>query len=133
MKRKTLLAISIVIFSLCTISFVFFTPLNHKILDILTANKEHYLTCNELPDKTQVEEIFQKHNETIQQIKNLYPDRIEISVNTYNSNSSFNNRKLNCPEKADIIILLQTNEQRKKIEEILGKDFFGIPYRIINM
>ena len=91
---------------------------DHFILD----NRNHYLSCNELPPKLEVERIVEGHRDVIRQIEQVAPGSTGVEIDT-----------LTCEGKADLLIWYGTHEQRIAIEAMIGEDtFFGIPYRLQN-
>lgn len=101
---------------------------------IVFAEREHYLSYSKLPEKDQVQRIFDQHYEDIQKIKS-FGSNIEVIVNDYTKDSGFNYSQMNCPAKRDIIILARSG--RKAVIEKMGKEYgdnlFGVPYRVLNM
>lgn len=91
---------------------------DHFILD----NRNHYLSCQELPTRIEVERITEQHRDIIQQIEQVAPGFVSIEIDS-----------LTCEGKADLVIWYGTHQQRIAIEEIIAGDtFFGIPYRLQN-
>ena len=85
-------------------------------------NRNHYLSCNDLPTKLEVQRIVDRHRDVIQEIEQIAPGFVGIEIDT-----------LICQGKADLLIWYGTHEQRIAIEEIIGGDtFFGSPYRLQN-
>ena len=85
-------------------------------------NRNHYLPCQDLPTKIEVERIVAQHEEIIQQIQQIAPGFIGIEIDSSN-----------CEGKADLLIWYGTHEQRIAIEKIINGDtFFGMPYRLQN-
>jgi hypothetical protein len=91
---------------------------DHFIMD----NRNHYLSCEELPPGDNVERIVEQHEDVIQQIQQVAPGFVGVEIDSFT-----------CEGKADLILWYGTHEQRVAIEEIIGSDtFFGIPYRLQN-
>lgn len=91
---------------------------DHFILD----NRNHYLACQDLPSRIEVERIVEQHHAVIQQIGHVAPGFVGVEIDF-----------LTCAGKADLLIWYGTHEQRVAIEEIIGDDtFFGVPYRLQN-
>jgi hypothetical protein len=85
-------------------------------------NRNHYLPCQDLPTKIEVERIVAQHKDVIQQIQQIAPGFTGIEIDSSN-----------CEGKADLLIWYGTHEQRVAIEKIINGDtFFGIPYRLQN-
>ena len=85
-------------------------------------NRNHYLPCQDLPARMEVERIVVQHEDVIQQIREVSPGSVGIEIDS-----------MNCEGKADLLIWYGTHQQRVSIEKIIGGDtFFGIPYRLQN-
>ena len=85
-------------------------------------NRNHYLSCKDLPTKPEVEKIVGQHRGVIQQIEQVAPGFVSVEIDS-----------LACEGKADLLIWYGTHDQRIAIEEIIADDtFFGIPYRLQN-
>lgn len=85
-------------------------------------NRNHYLSCRELPTKVELETIMEEHQEVIKQILKVAPGSVGVEIDTYT-----------CPGKADLLIWYASHQQRLAIEKIItGDTFFGIPYRLQN-
>ena len=85
-------------------------------------NRNHYLSCEDLPATADVEIIVEQHRDIMQQIRDVAPDFVDVEVDS-----------ATCEGKADLLIRYGTHQQRIAIEEIIGGDtFFGIPYRLQN-
>ena len=83
-------------------------------------NRQNYLSCVELPALSEVKSVMEQHNLVIQEIKNIDPENIEITIDT------------SCPGKGSLVINYPSHNDRTQIEELLGDTFFGIPYAGIN-
>ena len=91
---------------------------DHFIMD----NRNHYLSCSDLPTKLEVERIVEQRQDVIQQVEQVAPGFVGVQIDS-----------LACEGKADLLIWYGTHEQRIAIEEIIGGDtFFGVPYRLQN-
>lgn len=85
-------------------------------------NRNHYLSCEDLPPKVEVERITEEHRDVIQQIEQVAPGFVGVEIDS-----------LTCEGKADILIWYGTHQQRIAIEKVIAGDtFFGIPYRLHN-
>jgi hypothetical protein len=85
-------------------------------------NRNHYLSCNELPTKSEVESVVKQHQDVIQQIQQVAPGFVGVEID-----SSI------CNGKADLLIWYGSHQQRIAIEKIIaGNTFFGVPYRLQN-
>jgi hypothetical protein len=85
-------------------------------------NRNHYLSCEDLPARADVEILLEQHRNVIQQIRDVAPDFVDVEIDS-----------VTCEGKADLLIWYGTHQQRIAIEEIIGGEtFFGIPYRLQN-
>jgi hypothetical protein len=113
------------LFIICTLATIL--EMQFKILrrgydDFIMDNRNHYLSCEELPAKTEVERAVEQHRDVIQQIEQVAPEFVGVEIDS-----------LTCEGKADLLIWYGTHQQRVAIEQIIaGRTFFGIPYRLQN-
>lgn len=90
--------------------------------NLILDNRNHYLPCDDLPAKADVEIVVEQHRDVIQQIKEVAPDFVDVEIDS-----------ATCEGQADLLIWFGTHQQRIAIEEIIGDEtFFGIPYRLQN-
>lgn len=108
--------------ALATIVEMQFKTLRHGYDRFILDNRNHYLSCQELPAKVEVERVIEQHRDVIQQIEQVEPGFVGVEIDS-----------LTCEGKADLLIWYGTHRQRVAIEQILaGETFFGIPYRLQN-
>ena len=94
--------------------------LRRMVDDVLYDNYNHYLACEDLPQKDEIEQTLAEHIDVIDQIRSISPE-VDISIDD-----------TICPanDRADLIISYASHSQRTAIEDIIGgKTFFGIPVR----
>ena len=85
-------------------------------------NRNHYLSCQELPTKLEVEKALEQHKDVVRNIEQIAPGFVGVEIGS-----------LSCEGKADLLIWYGTHQQRRTIEKIVdGDTFFGIPYRLQN-
>jgi hypothetical protein len=85
-------------------------------------NRNHYLSCQDLPEKSKVEKVVEQHQDVLQKIRQVAPGSVGVEIDSST-----------CKGKADLLIWYGTHAQRIAIEKILSEDkFFGIPYRLQN-
>lgn len=90
--------------------------------DAVLGNKDHGLSCEQLPLPESVDQVLAEHNDVVEQILSANTGNVFLDVD----------REI-CPGKADIVISFATSDDRQKIESILGDDtFFGVPVRLRN-
>ena len=123
--RKNTLLLIVGLLLACAIGTI--VELQSKVLrrgydQFILDNRNHYLSCQELPTKLDVERIARQHQDVIQQIEQIAPGFVGVEIDN-----------LTCAETADLLIWYGTHQQRIAIEEIISRDtFFGIPYRLQN-
>jgi hypothetical protein len=85
-------------------------------------NKEHFLTCTDLPASEEVEQTLADHQDMVNRILQVNPGHIVVYADSSR-----------CSGKADIVILFAAVEDSRAIRRIIGRDTFaGIPYRMYN-
>ena len=95
--------------------------LKKTVADLVYDNRAHYLSCEELPTLSEVEQVVEEHQSLIREIENVNPGFIFVSISSP------------CPGKGEIVIEYPSHQDRLRIEELIGEEtFFGIPYRGIN-
>lgn len=86
-------------------------------------NYNHYLSCEQLPDREYVELVL---SENVDLVNALYA----AGANAVGTGDS----EMSCEKTADIIIFYNGHDDRVRIEEILGNQTFkGIPIRLKNV
>jgi hypothetical protein len=90
--------------------------------DLILDNKNHYLPCDQLPDKNEVSRIIQEQQDTVLMIENVNSGFVGVEIDA-----------TLCPGKADLLIWYASHQDRVAIEKIIGgNSFFGVPYRLQN-
>ena len=90
--------------------------------ELVLDNRNHYLSCEELPTESEVSQVMESHQDVIEKIKQINPGFVGVEMDTST-----------CPGKADIIFWYGTHQDRIQIESIINDDaFYGIPYRLVN-
>lgn len=85
-------------------------------------NKDHNMTCAELPTAAEVTKVVEDHQDVVQRIKDVNPGQVFFDID-----------KETCPSRADIVISFASHRDRLAIEKIIdGDTFFGVPYRLRN-
>jgi hypothetical protein len=123
--RKNAPLLIIGFFLLCAVGILLETQfkLAQRVYDnFILNNRNHYLSCEDLPARADVEIVVEQHRDVIQQIREVAPGFVDVEIDS-----------ATCEGKADLLIWYGTHQQRIAIEEIIGGDtFFGIPYRLQN-
>ena len=124
--RKSVTLFLLTIALLICVGFLLFEAqtrsLRRLIDDVVYDNRNHYLSCEQLPTLSQVESVVAEHQSVIHQIEQINPGLVGVEVNS-----------ITCPGKADILFWYGTHQDRVSLEGIIGGDtFFGIPYRLQN-
>lgn len=94
--------------------------------------REHYLSCEKLPEYVEVERVFNENSNLRQEIENI-GQNVEVTLKKYDEASVRENNSKICPGKGDIYIYVGSSKEMREIEAKLGPDFKGIPYRIQNV
>ena len=90
--------------------------------EVVLDNRNHYLTCEQLPSGSEVRRVMEAHQDVIEKIKQINPGFIGVEMDTST-----------CLGKADILFWYGTHQDRLLIESIIADDtFYGIPYRLQN-
>ena len=99
------------------------TKLFRKLYDeVILDNRNHYLSCAQLPSETEVRQVMEAHQDVVDKIEQINPGFVGVEMDTST-----------CPGKADIIFWYGTHQDRLLIESIIADDtFYGIPYRLRN-
>lgn len=92
---------------------------SHLYDSFILDNKNHYLSCEELPEFETVRKTFDRHRETAAAV-----EQVGATIGPYPHEE--------CTGKGDIFITYGAHNQRVEIEKIIGQDFFGIPVRMRN-
>lgn len=78
--------------------------------------------CDTLPSVTDVEQSLKDHAQVQKQIESINLGAVFVDVEEVSS----------CPGKAVVAINYATDNDRERIKQIIGSNFFGIPYRMYN-
>lgn len=124
-KESRIIIFLLILITLCIIVILIETQ-THTIRrlfdDFIYDNKNHYLPCQKLPTKDEVDKIIVEHQNVIKEIEGVNPELVGFEIDT-----------ATCQGKADIIFWYASHKNRLEIEEIIGDEtFFGIPYRLQN-
>lgn len=77
--------------------------------------------CDQLPNMSQAEQIYNEHLDIVEQIENINPGHVFVSLVE------------RCPGKGEVEISYDTISTRNQIKDLIGDTFFGIPYVMINI
>ncbi|PKO05052.1 MAG: hypothetical protein CVU41_14170 [Chloroflexi bacterium HGW-Chloroflexi-3] len=124
-KESRFIILLLILITLCIVVILIETK-THTIRrifdDFIYDNKNHYLPCEKLPTKVEVNKIIREKNDVIKEIEAVNPGFVEVEIDSST-----------CQGKADIIFWYASHENRLEIEDIIGDEtFFGIPYRLQN-
>jgi hypothetical protein len=94
-----------------------------RIIDnVIYDNRNHYLSCEQLPTVSEVLQVVEKHQDLIQEIEGVKPGFVGMEIDTSS-----------CSGKADIVFWYGGHQDRAVIESIIHDEtFFGVPYRLNN-
>jgi hypothetical protein len=115
----------ILVFLLCVSAWIFESKtrlLRRTYDDAVLDNRNHFLSCDQLPSEDEVRRVMQAHQDMIERIEKINPGLIGVEIDASA-----------CPGKADILFWYGTHLDRLLIESIVDDDtFYGIPYRFEN-
>ena len=90
--------------------------------NIVLDNRNHYLSCDQLPSEAEVRQVMDEHQDVVKRIEQINPGFVRVEIDTST-----------CPGKADILFWYGTHQDRLLIESIIaGETFYGIPFRMQN-
>jgi hypothetical protein len=90
--------------------------------EMILDNRNHYLSCEQLPSETEVRQVMDAHEAEIQRIEQVHPGFVGVEMDAFT-----------CRGKADIIFWYGTHQDRLLIEDIVASNtFYGVPYRMQN-
>jgi hypothetical protein len=90
--------------------------------EIVLDNRNHYLSCEQLPSEVEVMQVMEEHQDVIKKIEQINPGFVGVEMDTST-----------CPGKADVVFWYGTHEDRLLVEDMIeGETFYGIPYRLQN-
>ena len=90
--------------------------------EIVLDNRNHYLSCAQLPTEAQISRVIEEHQDAVKRINQINPGFVGMEIDTST-----------CPDKADLLFWYGTHQDRLRIEDtIAGETFYGIPYRLQN-
>lgn len=125
-KRRAIFLISVVSVVLVACAGLLFVETRTKVVkrwvdDVIYDNRNHYLSCGQLPSVSEVEKIIREHQDVIHQIEEVNPGFVGVEINT-------------CGEgNADITFWYGSHKDRVIIEQVIGSDtFFDVPNNLHN-
>ena len=90
--------------------------------NIVLDNRNHYLSCDQLPSEAEVRQVMDEHQDVVKKVEQINPGFVGVEMDS-----------LTCPGKADILFWYGTHQDRLLIESIIPDDtFYGVPYRLVN-
>ena len=118
-----MLIIAILVICLVVTAAEIQTKFIQRLIDnLLYDNRNHYLSCEQLPDMSKVMQVVEVHQNLIQEIEQIKPGLVGVDIDTFT-----------CPGKADLIFWYGSHANRLTIEGIIDNEtFFGVPYRLHN-
>ena len=89
---------------------------------IVLDNRNHYLSCDQLPTAAEVKRVMEERQDVIKKIEQINPGFVGVEMDTSI-----------CPGKADILFWYGNHKDGLLIESLVpGETFYGIPYRLQN-
>jgi len=90
--------------------------------EMILDNRNHYLSCEQLPTKDEVRQVMDEHQDVIKEIEQINPGFVGVEIDDSV-----------CPGKADIVFWYGTHKERLLIKDIImGETLYGVPYRLQN-
>jgi hypothetical protein len=127
MKIPTRFVFVVLLFSLVLCIGFWILEAQTKILrrtydEMILDNRNHYLSCEQLPAEAEVRQVMEEHQDAIRKIEQINPGLVGVEMDAST-----------CPGKADLLFWYGTHKERLLVEEIIpGETFYGIPYRLEN-
>jgi len=91
--------------------------------EVILDNRNHYLSCEQLPSESEVRQVIEAHQDVIAKIEQINPGFVGVEMDAST-----------CPGRADILFWYGTHQDRLLIESIIADDaFYDIPYRLQNL
>lgn len=161
--KKIILIIGIILLIVSAAVLIYFNnkEIKSSVNSLFSLNSfEHGLTCNELPSAKEVRNVFETNLNMAIKVAEINGDEVKIdglnvkvkntsvysnglgyigpyvSISVYEYANNSDNLSLNkkeCEDKADIKITITGKDDFDKVKQLLGSNFFGVPYRIINI
>ncbi len=72
-KKSLIVLMLIAVLAIAFVEWRFSTNISHLYNDVVLDNKEHFLSCEELPPSSDVTQIVAEHQETIKRIEQVNP------------------------------------------------------------
>jgi hypothetical protein len=91
---------------------------------IVFDKREHYIDCEHLPFYELAQKAFGQHQDIVNKVKaipgvvDFFPEENRCKI--YEQGTQF--------VKGQAVLIYKNRPARKQAENIIGKDFFGIPY-----
>lgn len=87
-----------------------------------TLIEDTLLPCSSFVEETRIQKILNEHADVVKKIEQVRPGHVDVMFGKVDR----------CPGKGTIQIGYASEKDRQEIEKIIGKKFYGIPYRGIN-
>ena len=124
-KKAPFIVLIIAVIVIClgvTIAEIQMNFIQRLMDNVLYDNRNHYLSCEQLPTVSKVMQVVEEHQDLIQEIEQMNPGFVGVEIDTFT-----------CPGKADLVFWYGGHEERVAIENIINNGtFFEIPYRLHN-
>jgi hypothetical protein len=135
LRQKRFWLVVLVFSILLVMAVVAIWPVRQGLLrtysNYVLTNTERYLPCEELPLVAKAEAVFKQQEGLRQKV-------LAVSSDTWiglerNEATRIGGDVWHCPGRADVLITVNGEAERRRIVLLLGNDFAGIPYRVINV
>ena len=119
-NRKVVIALFFVLIVLISIGTVPIVIIAYSFFETFADSVKQ--PCEVLPDIETVREIVEEHQDIIEAIENVSPGGVWVEINE------------RCDGKGELLIYYDTIYTKQEIKNIIeGNNFFGVPYRMINV
>jgi hypothetical protein len=78
--------------------------------------------CSSLTERSKIQQVLNEQASMVRKIESVHPGHVQVMVQDIER----------CPGKAMLEIGHATEKDRQKIERMVGQQFYGLSYRMIN-
>jgi hypothetical protein len=103
-KRLTAMAIIVVVSCVILLALIRTNSIRALYNDFVLDNRDHFLSCEELPPVSEVIQVVDEHQDTVREIEQVKPGFVYVEID-----------RDTCPGKADILIMYPTHQDRLAI------------------
>ncbi len=78
--------------------------------------------CSSFTERSKIQQVLNQQASMVREIEGIHPGQVQVFVQDIER----------CPGKAMLEIAHATEEDRQKIEQMVGQQFYGLSYRMFN-